>query len=468
MAPLRSESARRSVQGVSDRGLLRRGLLRGRQGPGALRGARRASGPLRRRRPQPARATAATRPSAARASPSRSTARDERGHRAHLPDGPAAPRHPGRRVGPPRGRASSSGSPPSTASSTTSTSASGPPSTTASCPWWLVESSDGLRPRGLRHAASRTGARCLVAGIDLVRDGDGTYRVLEDNLRNPSGISYVLENRVAMTRVLPARLRRPPRAPGRPLRPVAAAARCAGWPRRRPARARPSSCSPRASTTRPTSSTPSWPARWASSSSRAATSSSTTTSSTCAPPRGLERVDVIYRRIDDDFLDPVVFRPDSILGVPGPASSAARAGNVTIANAVGNGVADDKAVYAYVPDLIRYYLGEEPHPRQRRDLPALGRGPARRTCSTGSTSWSSSRWPSPAATACSSARRPPTRSSAGVPRDDRGRPPQLHRPGGRVAVAAPHAGRRPPRGPPHRPAPLRALRRARRGDPRAA
>jgi uncharacterized circularly permuted ATP-grasp superfamily protein len=75
--------------------------------------------------------------------------------------------------------------------------------------------------------------------------------------------------------------------------------------------------------------------------------------------RGLQRVDVIYRRIDDEFLDPVVFRSDSILGVPG-LLSAARAGNVTIANAVGNGVADDKAVYAFVPDLIRFYLGEDP------------------------------------------------------------------------------------------------------------
>jgi uncharacterized circularly permuted ATP-grasp superfamily protein len=74
---------------------------------------------------------------------------------------------------------------------------------------------------------------------------------------------------------------------------------------------------------------------------------------------GLRRVDVIYRRLDDDFLDPVVFRPDSALGVAG-LMAAARAGNVTIANAVGNGVADDKAVYAFVPEMIRYYLGEEP------------------------------------------------------------------------------------------------------------
>ncbi len=74
---------------------------------------------------------------------------------------------------------------------------------------------------------------------------------------------------------------------------------------------------------------------------------------------GLERVDVIYRRVDDDFLDPLVFRPDSALGVPG-LFNAYRAGNVALANAVGTGVADDKAIYAYVPKIIRYYLGEDP------------------------------------------------------------------------------------------------------------
>ncbi len=75
--------------------------------------------------------------------------------------------------------------------------------------------------------------------------------------------------------------------------------------------------------------------------------------------RGLKRVDVIYRRVDDEFLDPLTFRADSILGVPG-LMGAYRAGNVALANAVGNGVADDKAIYAYVPEFIRYYLGEEP------------------------------------------------------------------------------------------------------------
>ena len=74
---------------------------------------------------------------------------------------------------------------------------------------------------------------------------------------------------------------------------------------------------------------------------------------------GLKRVDVIYRRVDDDFLDPLAFRPDSALGVPG-LMSAYQAGNVTLANAVGTGIADDKAVYSYMPEIVKFYLGEEP------------------------------------------------------------------------------------------------------------
>ena len=96
---------------------------------------------------------------------------------------------------------------------------------------------------------------------------------------------------------------------------------------------------------------------------------------------GLQRVDVIYRRIDDEFLDPLAFRPDSLLGVPG-LMGAYRAGNVALANAVGNGVADDKAVYAYVPDFIRYYLGEEPMLGTWRRTSAR----VRATCGTCSTS----------------------------------------------------------------------------------
>ena len=75
--------------------------------------------------------------------------------------------------------------------------------------------------------------------------------------------------------------------------------------------------------------------------------------------QGPKRVDVIYRRVDDDFLDPLTFRPDSALGVAG-LMSAYRAGNVTLANAVGTGIADDKAIYSYMPDIMKFYLGEEP------------------------------------------------------------------------------------------------------------
>ena len=118
---------------------------------------------------------------------------------------------------------------------------------------------------------------------------------------------------------------------------------------------------------------------------------------------GEQRVDVIYRRIDDDFLDPLHFRADSVLGCAGLVN-AARAGNVTIANAVGNGVADDKLLYTYVPDLIRYYLGEEPilqnvetYRLDDPDTRRVGAGVAR-------PSWCSSRSTAPAARASSSVR----------------------------------------------------------------
>jgi uncharacterized circularly permuted ATP-grasp superfamily protein len=224
-------------------------------------------------------------------------------------------------------------------------------------PRWLIASSTGFERQAFGVAVPH-GARCLVAGIDLVRDADGTYCVLEDNLRNPSGISYVLENRAAMMRVLPGvfhdhrvrpvdhygpsllhALRRvaPPSAGDDPVVAVltpgvynsayfehAFLARQMGVEL---VEGRDLVVDDHVVSMRTT--------------------------------HGLQRVDVIYRRIDDAFLDPVTFRPDSILGIPG-LMSAARAGNVTVSNAVGNGVADDKAVYAYVPELIRYYLAEEP------------------------------------------------------------------------------------------------------------
>ena len=87
---------------------------------------------------------------------------------------------------------------------------------------------------------------------------------------------------------------------------------------------------------------------------------------------GLKRVDVIYRRVDDDFIDPLIFRDDSALGVPG-LFNAYRAGNVVIANALGTGVADDKAVYAYVPRLIRYYLRKNPSSTMSRRFSAASR-----------------------------------------------------------------------------------------------
>jgi uncharacterized circularly permuted ATP-grasp superfamily protein len=224
-------------------------------------------------------------------------------------------------------------------------------------PRWLVASSDGFHREAFGIHVPH-GARCLVAGIDIVRDAEGTYRVLEDNLRNPSGVSYVLENRAAMTRVLPRvfddHLVRPVDHYGPSL--LAALRRVS-----------PAGADPEPTVVVLT------PGVFNSAYFEHAflarqmgvelvegrdlvvddhvVSMRTT--------HGLKRVDVIYRRIDDTFLDPVVFRSDSILGVPG-LMSAARAGNVTISNAVGNGVADDKAVYAYVPELIRYYLGAEP------------------------------------------------------------------------------------------------------------
>ncbi len=91
--------------------------------------------------------------------------------------------------------------------------------------------------------------------------------------------------------------------------------------------------------------------------------------------RGLERVDVIYRRIDDDFLDPLTFRPDSALGVPGPGERLSRRPASALANSIGTGIADDKGVYPFVPDMIRYYLKQDADPAERRDLPPAGAEP---------------------------------------------------------------------------------------------
>ena len=191
----------------------------------------------------------------------------------------------------------------------------------------------------------------------MIRDEDGEFRVLEDNLRSPSGVSYVLANRAAMARVLPELFW------GQPIQMVT-----------------------------------DYPARLINALRRAAPASVQDPTVVVLTPgvhnsafyghallarlmgvhlvegrdlvchgtdvflrttEGEVPVHVIYRRIDDEYLDPLQFRPESLVGCPGIVN-AARAGRVTIANGVGNGVADDKLVYTYVPAMIRYYLGEDP------------------------------------------------------------------------------------------------------------
>lgn len=201
------------------------------------------------------------------------------------------------------------------------------------------------------------GVRIHVAGVDLVRDDEGTFRVLEDNLRSPSGVSYVLENRRTLSHVVPElftghRLRSVEEYPARLL-----SALLAGAP---PGVAEPTVVVLTPGVHNSAHFEHAFLAR------RMGVELVEGRDLFCRDglvrmrtTRGSEPVHVIYRRIDDEFLDPVHFRPDSVLGVPG-ILNAARAGAVTIANGVGNGVADDKAVYPYVPTIVRYYLGEEP------------------------------------------------------------------------------------------------------------
>jgi uncharacterized circularly permuted ATP-grasp superfamily protein len=195
-----------------------------------------------------------------------------------------------------------------------------------------------------------------ICGTDLVRDRDGTYYVLEDNARTPSGVSYVLENRAVMKRVLPAwfgayRVRAIEDYPYNLLQTL-------------------KHCAPtHASDPVVAVLTPgiynsayfehSFLARQMGvelvEGADLVVENSFLYMRTTA---GLRRVDVIYRRVDDDYLDPLCFRPDSVLGVPG-LMNVYRMGNVALVNAVGTGVADDKAIYPFVPDMIKFYLGQE-------------------------------------------------------------------------------------------------------------
>ena len=196
-----------------------------------------------------------------------------------------------------------------------------------------------------------------IAGIDLIRDNDGTIYVLEDNLRTPSGVSYMIENREITKRIFPDLI------PQNFVRPVTQYPNIlyknllALSPRQ--------ISSPTVVLLTP-----------------GIYNSAYFEHATLArlmgielvegrdlvvgnhrvfmkTTAGLQQVDVIYRRVDDEFLDPLVFEPSSVLGVSG-LLSAYRKGNVAIVNSIGNGVADDKAIYVYVPDMIRYYLNEEP------------------------------------------------------------------------------------------------------------
>ncbi|GAC69361.1 circularly permuted type 2 ATP-grasp protein [Gordonia soli] len=227
---------------------------------------------------------------------------------------------------------------------------------------------DGVLPKRLVHSCEHfhrqaanfkppNGVRIHVAGIDLIRDAQGDFRVLEDNLRSPSGVSYVMENRRTMARVFPDlfsshRVRAVGDYPSHLLRALRASAAF-------------NEADPNIVVLTP-----------------GVANSAYFEHSLLARQMGVElvegrdlfcrdnivymrttegeqRVDVIYRRIDDDFLDPMQFRPDSMLGVAG-LLNAARAGNVVISSAVGNGVGDDKLIYTYVPEIIEYYLGEKP------------------------------------------------------------------------------------------------------------
>ncbi|MBT8092323.1 MAG: circularly permuted type 2 ATP-grasp protein [Gammaproteobacteria bacterium] len=209
-----------------------------------------------------------------------------------------------------------------------------------------------------RGVSPKHGVWAHICGSDLVRDGDGTVYVLEDNLRVPSGVSYMLENRNVIKRVFPSIFRnhyvRPvseyPSALNTMLRSIASAD-VEGKPEI-------------------VVLTPGiFNSAYFEHSYLARTmgvelvegGDLVVDDDDCVYMRtidGLKRVDTIYRRIDDVFLDPEAFRADSMLGVPG-IMRAWRAGNVAIANAPGSGVADDKVIYSYVPEIIRYYMGED-------------------------------------------------------------------------------------------------------------
>ena len=196
-----------------------------------------------------------------------------------------------------------------------------------------------------------------ISGIDLIRDENGRYLVLEDNLRTPSGVSYMIENRIVERRILPEffaryRVRRVEHYPALLIQALRHLS-----PRGKD-RAEVVLLTPglhNSAYFEHTFLAKEMGIELVEGHDLVAMNDVVFMKTT----RGLRRVDVIYRRVDDAFLDPLCFRSDSVLGVAG-LINAWRAGNVAIANAPGSGIADDKAIYPFVPDIIRYYMGERP------------------------------------------------------------------------------------------------------------
>lgn len=196
-----------------------------------------------------------------------------------------------------------------------------------------------------------------ISGIDLVRDSDGTYYVLEDNLRTPSGVSYMLQNREVTKRIFPELMSEYQVRKVSDYTILLHNILVSLAPRQIQ---HPNIVLLTPGMYNSAYYEHSFLARYmgielVEGRDLVVDNHKVFMKTT----HGLRQVDVIYRRVDDEFLDPLVFRPDSLLGVPGLVS-AYRKGNVAIVNAMGNGVADDKAIYSYVPDMIKYYLNEEP------------------------------------------------------------------------------------------------------------
>jgi uncharacterized circularly permuted ATP-grasp superfamily protein len=198
---------------------------------------------------------------------------------------------------------------------------------------------------------------CHVAGIDLVRHGDGQYYVLEDNLRTPSGVSYMLENRRMMMRLFPELFGQHNIAPVEHYPQLLLETLRASSPRgvRDPVVVVLTPGQYNSAYFEHAFLAQQMGVELVEAADLFVKEGHVLMHTTSGP----QRVDVIYRRIDDVYLDPLAFRPDSVLGVAG-LLAAYRAGNISVANAIGTGVADDKAMYPYVPDMIRHYLQEEP------------------------------------------------------------------------------------------------------------